>query len=357
MKVWHLISNRWNSAISEYALSAARALRSAGAESLITPLQASPIETRFLAQQFNVQSIDKFGPTRYPKLASLAANFRPNYIFAYGGPEATAAIFAKRGGKLIRFFGQRVDERGAARALASRFGHLHVDRAIAPSNFVAIPLKNLLQSDVAVVPLGCDEEKYFLVESPRGNRPEILIFGRLDPVKGHREFLPVFKQIIRLSEAHKEPTPLLRIVGLPANLSPVHLWAEADKLEISRQHLEIQCEAVENVAQLMSTSTVGLVSSIGSEVICRVAEEFLLCGTPVVTTSVGSLPEVFTHPSFGESYNHEDIEGAAIKIYARIRLAYKETRIDRLKRAEFAKKIFSLNRMSQELLQLLGAIA
>ena len=48
---------------------------------------------------------------------------------------------------------------------------------------------------------------------------------------------------------------------------------------------------VDNVSDHIASSSVGIVSSLGSEVICRVSEEFLLCGNPIFVTDVGSLSE------------------------------------------------------------------
>jgi glycosyltransferase involved in cell wall biosynthesis len=352
MKVWHLISNRWNSAISEYALSAARALKLAGAETLITPLQSSPIEARFIAHEFSVESVDHFGPSKYGRLVALSKKFDPDIIFTYGGPETTAAMFIKNGRKLIRFYGQRADGLGMTRQFFGRVGHFHVDRLIAPSYFVGEPLRGITGGEVDVVPLGCDQKKFSFLDTSRAKRPEILIFGRLDPVKGHREFLPILKELIIMAKSKGDPIPRLRIVGMPANLSPSHLRAEADQFDLSEDDLIIQCEQVANVAALMSESSLGLVSSLGSEVICRVAQEFLLCGTPVITTGVGSLPEVFVDKSFGNYYDHTKPAEAAAKIYNWLCLGHCESNLQRQARSLAAKRVFSIERMAEDLIRI-----
>lgn len=352
MKVWHLISNRWNSAISEYALSAARAMKLAGAETLITPLQSSPIEARFIAQEFSVESVDHFGPGKYDRLFALSKKFNPDIIFTYGGPETTAALFIKTGRKLIRFYGQRADGLSMTRQFFSRVGHFHVDRLIAPSQYVGQPLRGITGSDVDVVPLGCDQKNFSFQDINRAKRPEILIFGRLDPVKGHREFFPILKELITMAKSKGEPIPRLRIVGVPANLSASYLRAEAERLELSEDDLVIQCERVANVAALMSESSLGLVSSIGSEVICRVAQEFLLCGTPVITTGVGSLPEVFVDRSFGDHYDHTKPAEASAKIYNWLCLGHCESNLQRQARSLAAQRVFSIERMSEDLIRI-----
>ena len=353
MKIWHLISNRWNSAISEYALSASRALREVGADTLVTSLQGSPIESRFHSHEFNLESVPHFGPSMYPKIFSLAKKFDPNIILTYGGPETTAAIFGKFGRRLIRFYGQSANGQNFAKSVLGKVGHLHVDDVLAPSRFVSEPLRQTIGPNVHVVGLGCDANVFKWVDSNRAHRPEILIFGRLDPVKGHREFFPIFKQLLNIAKDKGDPMPRLRIVGLPANLSATHLWAAAHSQGLNENDLSIECQKVEDVASLMSQASLGLVSSLGSEVICRVAQEFLMCGTPVVTTSVGSLPEIFIDSQFGEVFSHELAGDSASRIYRWLCQGHCESKVQRQTRAQAAQRAFSITRMSEALLSLI----
>ena len=367
MKIWHLISNRWNSAISEYAVSMAKATQNLGHEILVTPLKEGPVAGRFQDANFKVASVDHFGPAKYGKLSTINGHFLPDVIITYGGPETTAAMFLKGKSKLVRFHGYKSDDGSLLQAVTKRLGHFHVDTVIVPSNFVAEGLRDVFSMAVNVVTLGCDTEIFHLIENERLPRPELLIFGRLDPVKGHREFFSIFKEILELSVAKNHPRPKLRIVGLPANLSVRHIIEAARTLKISEDDYEIQCERVANVAEFMSRVSLGVVSSLGSEVICRVAEEFLLCGTPVVTTGVGSLPELFVNETFGGCYgpadgqtqqgdanNQEEHQKAAAKIYDILRNSHLENMTARRTRSEEARKHFSILKMQQQFKEILG---
>ena len=353
MKIWHLISNRWNSAISEYAFSAAKATKAMGAEILVTSLVESPIEARFKNAEFELQSIDNFGPGRFARLASIGSKFMPDVIFTYGGPETTAALFLKSKAKLIRFHGYKTEEKGPMSVLSRKLGHLHVDQIIAPSEYVAAGLRDVVSCPVTVVTLGCDEDFFSLRELERNERPELLIFGRLDPVKGHREFLRTFKEILEISVRETHPRPKLRIVGLPANISAKHITEEAKLLGLLPDDIDVFCERISNVSELMSKVSLGVVSSLGSEAICRVAEEFLLCGTPVVSTGAGSLPEVFMKPAFGVCYGFNNDPEAAALIYKTLRQSHLEQMPDRQKRAADARHYFSIARMSESLAALM----
>ena len=349
MKIWHIVSNRWNSAIAEYALSCARATKNIGADVLVTPLTGSPLEARLQAAGFEPASVEHFGPGKYPHMAQIARKFEPDVIITYGGPETTAALLLKGRARLIRFHGYKSDLSHPVAAIARALGHFHVDKVITPSEFVASGLRGAFAPPVEVLTLGCDKDVYQFKDIKRDVRPELLIFGRLDPVKGHREFLSVFKKILLLAEKNAAPRPKLRVVGLAANLSPLHISAEAQKAGVESQDMEIHCQKVSNVAELMSKVSLGVVASLGSEVICRVAEEFLLCGTPVVTTNVGSLPEVFFEGSFGACYGGEDEDHSAGIIYKILMTSFAEDNSSRQIRAAAAKTYFSIDAMAKSL--------
>jgi glycosyltransferase involved in cell wall biosynthesis len=349
MKVWHLISNRWNSAISEYALSAAKASRVMSTDSLVTCLADSPIESRFKASGFDVKSTDGFGPGRFARLSNLAKQFSPDVIFTYGGPESTAAFFFKGKARLIRFYGYKIDSGNPLQATTRKLGNIRVDHVIAPSRVIAESLLEQVHCPVDVVTLGVDASMFEFKDLPRAERPELLIFGRIDPVKGHREFMRLFKKILALSDLHSSPRPKLKIVGLPANLSKTHLLEYAKDIGLAMDDFDIQCDRISNVSELLSKVSLGVVSSLGSEAICRVAEEFLLCGTPVVTTNVGSLPEVFTRGEFGIVYGDHENDAAAKIIFERLMASHGETANLRESRALLAKAEFSIEAMSAKL--------
>jgi glycosyltransferase involved in cell wall biosynthesis len=330
-------------------LSAARGLEHAGLETVVTTLKSSPIETRFLQHKFDVKSVESFGPARFWQLSRIAKNFFPDVIFTYGGPETTAALFLKQHSKLIRFYGQKIDSSTLGNRIFGRLSRLHIDKFIVPSRFVGSALEKMIRGSVHTIPLGCDSRVFSYVETPRSNRPEILIFGRLDPIKGHREFLPIFKELVQMARTFGDPIPRLKIVGMPANLSSEHIRMEARRLNLSDSDVVIQCERVENVAEMMARCSLGLVSSIGSEVICRVAHEFLLCGTPVVTTNVGSLPEVFIDKNFGAYYEPANPLDAASRIYQWLRAAHCEANAQRQIRSKAARSLFSIERMADDI--------
>jgi glycosyltransferase involved in cell wall biosynthesis len=134
-------------------------------------------------------------------------------------------------------------------------------------------------------------------------RTLFLVVGRYDPVKGHKELLDAFA---KMNTAEK-PVQLV-FVGCSENVKAYDVFSYAlEKLGGSKffQHKRgvvvsadglkrfyICDERFADVSLFVKKAHWGVVPSLGSEVICRVAVEFLQNGTPCVATRVGALPEV-----------------------------------------------------------------
>jgi glycosyltransferase involved in cell wall biosynthesis len=72
--------------------------------------------------------------------------------------------------------------------------------------------------------------------------------------------------------------------------------------DISQFELEAHVRLIperEDILSLMEFADAGVVSSVESEVICRVAVEFFSVGTPVVAFPTGCLPEIIRHAENG----------------------------------------------------------
>ena len=120
------------------------------------------------------------------------------------------------------------------------------------------------------------------------HRRVIGIVGRIRPVKGQRILLKIFvalrkrfPDIVLLmlyrdtSETEAEWQGLLQDLVESNLLQSVYLYGYR-----------------EDVLEIMRHTDIGVVSSVDSEVICRVAVEFFSVGTPVVAFPTGALPEI-----------------------------------------------------------------
>lgn len=335
--VWHLCSNRWNSAITEYALRSAQALQKRGWHSELSALPASHCERR--AKEYGVSGPGfRFKLGEIFELRRYARQLKPALIITYGGPETFLARFL--GVPVIRFRGQDSDLTDKLSAFELRLNLGYCRGILTPAKIVQERFQKALpKKKVESVTLGLDASQFFPMPIVR-KRPTLLIVGRLDPVKGHKGFLEVFKGLL---ETHPLPSPFLQIIGQRSNLTPEELNAQAANLGLKKdEDYEIIDERVTDLPERMARAALGIVPSLGSEVIGRVTEEFLLAGTPVLLAPVGSLKECLIEEDFGDALTPESLN-------VWLKRASKESFDDRLDRSERAQLYFSLEAMGQNL--------
>lgn len=353
LRCWHLLSNRWNSAITEYALSAAKSLGLSGAENLFSPLDQSPAEARAKKAGLSLASFSSFGLNQIRHARKIFHSFTPDVMFVYGGPETVLAGFLPAIKAKVRFRGQELQP-ALLGNIQQKLSHLHITRIVVPgAGLEKICGTVFSREKIRVVTLGCDGEIFFRQEPvSRPVRPELLVFGRFDAVKGHAEFLKIFRKMLdRWPE--NQPAPLLTFAGQPAGVSADMLQKEAQASGVSEGNFRILTGQFVDVAAMMSAATVGVVSSVGSELICRVAEEFLLCGTPVAVSGVGSLEDVLFNNS-GLSYRGYNPEDTAAMVNQLVMKSFAENEMEKRERATLGRKKFSFEKMGKELLLAAG---
>jgi len=352
--IWHISSNRWNSAITEYALSSARSLDLMGHMNYFSPLEGSPAERRSLLYDMQTKSLEKFGLGGIRNFLALYKKIQPQYVFVYGGPEATLCKFLPSDVKVMRFRGQDVSVKdwGLKATITQKISNSHITNILAPSVSVAQKLEQInVDPPIVSVTLGCDNSVFKFVGDNRdlSARPEIMILGRLDPVKGHQRFLNYFSQTLKMWPGILEK-PFLHIAGEPANVSAkdIQRWTEEANLEFGSD-VVLTTQRIEDLPQAFSKVTLGVVCSEGSEVICRVAEEFMLCGVPVFVSGVGSLSDVLVFKNSGVGYGGLSPEQVPEVLAGLIQSSFAEDSTVRNQRAGEAEKHFSLLAMGQAL--------
>lgn len=348
-KVWHLISNRWNSAITEYALSAARSLEEVGVENLFSPLEGSPAEKRAKQYGLQVSSFKDFSAKEAGTYKDTFKTFKPDAVIVYGGPESFLARFSPSKTKVFRFRGNEVSTSFFTR-LNQRLSLSHVEKIIVPGGPLLKDCRSIFgDGRVDSIILGCDTSAYKTsLEARKRDRPRLMIFGRFDPVKGHKEFMQIFRGVLDIWPKNA-PMPQLVIAGEPANISVETLRNDALRAGVA-EHVVITTGRFPDVAEMMSSVSVGVVSSLGSEQICRVAQEFLLCGTAVALSGVGSLDDVLFEGA-GFSYGGRTESETATKLVDLLLKTHQETNQARLERATAAAERFSFAAMGAALLR------
>lgn len=342
--VWHLLSNRWNSAITEYALSAASALVKRGHRSIFSPLANSLAEGRAKAKGLEIRSVSDFSLKNLGELRRIDRELEAEVCILYGGSETFLARFLNVKNK-IRFFGQ--DLRGFYKTPGVfNLSFSHITKFLTPNAIIENQLKTF-KKNFANIPLGLEEKAFDSCSAAIRNQ-EIVILGRLDPIKGHEKAVRIFA-LLKKRWPSDRISPVLHIIGEKANLSQTDLINYIDKyqLKIGKDVL-ITEERVQNIYKVLGQAAIGWVPSLGSEHICRVAEEFLLVGTPIFVSGAGATEEVLFNDA-GQSYRNKTDDEAAQQLVDFIIQSQGQSVQQRIGRVESAKTLFSLETMGKKL--------
>ena len=150
------------------------------------------------------------------------------------------------------------------------------------------------QDKVSKISCGIDE-KFFCPRPPDqrwksrlGIKEDDLVvgmIGRLSPVKGHKYFIQAAEIVARETQNVK-----FIIAGEDAQIKALELEVMVKKLNLEKDFRFVG--KIGDVREIISIFDVGVVASVGSETICRVALEYMAMGKPVVGTYVNAVPEV-----------------------------------------------------------------
>ena len=114
------------------------------------------------------------------------------------------------------------------------------------------------------------------------------IVGRIRPVKGQRILLKSFVALRK-----RFPDIVLLMLYRDTNETEAEWQGLLQDLVESNLLQSVYLYGYrEDVLEIMRHTDIGVVSSVDSEVICRVAVEFFSVGTPVVAFPTGALPEI-----------------------------------------------------------------
>lgn len=314
---------------------------------MVSGLKDKPLTLRSEKHGLRVQPFNSFGLGGSRQFVTSHKRIDPDFILATGGPETTLAASLTKKPIVIRL---KADDRDFNPSKPSK-------RFILASRLSSylVPAPSLVDRfarnsrPVVDVMLGCDTKKFYYSVNQKNTRPTIVILGRLDPVKGHGAFLLFYSQVLRYWP-RSEPKPLLKIIGEPANISRRELLSQAADVGLKQdEDFELITKRLSNINEELSSAHVGVICSQGSEIICRVASEFLLCGTPIFTSGVGTLKDCLKDPSFGMSYDNLDLKRKLERFQSLLLSSFNETSETKKRRAELATSFFSLERMGEDL--------
>jgi glycosyltransferase involved in cell wall biosynthesis len=300
MKIVQIVDVRWYNACADFAIQQALGLLRLGHEVLLMANPGSPPAAKARDAGLDVTDDVDFASKNIirsvRRLQEIVKDFRPDIIFAHRGEShLIGALAARRTGCPIARF--RGDVRSPRGGMFSRILNDRMTQGIAVST---VRLKNEYESrfrlngiPLTVIYPGIDSSR-FRTAKPRvelkaqfGLDPErnvIGIVGRLSPVKGHRYFLQAARIV-----SEKNPDIQFVIAGEDAQISALELKEYAKSFGLANLHF---FGLIENVEDLISSFDIGVIASVGSEMICRVLMEYFAAGISVVATRVNQLEEL-----------------------------------------------------------------
>lgn len=331
MNILQLINVRWYNACAYYAVSLSFALKKKGHKVIVAGDPQSPPLLK--AKELGLSTYEDLHLSytspwmiayNVKRLVDLVETESIDVINAHRGEGHIIAALAKG------FFKRRVPivrTRGDVRTPKSnRFNRFLSDKLTDKVITTCKVLKSgyidnlkLSEDKVIDVPVGIDHDFFSPREIDRAWKdrlrlPEgslvVGIVGRLSPVKGHRYFIQAAEYILR-----EIPHAIFIICGEDAPISAEELKDQVNNREGGDNFRFLG--RVEDIRDVVSLFDVGVVSSVGSETICRVALEYMSMGKPVVGTTVNAIPEVVEHKINGllvKPENPQELAGALIKM-------------------------------------------
>jgi glycosyltransferase involved in cell wall biosynthesis len=282
MRILHLVDIPWHSGLAHYALSLAAALREAGHETWIGARPGSgPWKA---ATALDLPRVPHCRLSSLPALRGFLGRERIGVLNAHTGDGHALAVAASAG-RAVAIVRTRADARPVRRRPGAGLLFRRTGRTIAAAEYIRQQYLDTLGLDpgrVVTVLQGVE-----LPPNPPAPAwpPRIAIVGRLDPVKGHADFLAA-AALVRA----RHPQARFTITGRPGRIARSDLERRARDLGLG-DSVEITGH-LDSLEIVHRDAWIGVVASTGSEAVSRVTLEWLAAGRPVVATRVGGIPEL-----------------------------------------------------------------
>jgi glycosyltransferase involved in cell wall biosynthesis len=329
MKILNVINVRWYNATAWYAVSLSSALKKSGHDVIVCGQPGTPpvekakeLGLEVFEAEFNSSNPIKLFKTMN-RVRKLLKSYKPDAVACHRGEFfwyfAIKKFFTRPRWKLIRVRG---DIRPPKADIINRWMHNTVaDKVVVSGEFIKQQfVENLKSNDEHVMVLhgGVDREIFKHLDFGRIRvRDEygwtdddfvVGIVGRFDPIKGH-EIL--FRAVADVLHNNKNKNIKLMIAGFDAVTTTDDINALLKRFKL--EDISVITGKRDDIAALMSAMDLGVVSSVGSEAICRVGMEIMSCGIPIVVSDTGVLPEIVPECNVYPKYEPEKLTEALIE--------------------------------------------
>lgn len=308
MKILHVINVRWYNACAWYAVELAKIQEEQGDICLVLCLPDSPPlrEAQKLGLQTCALPLNAKNPLDslrlLPQLQKLLRNFQPDIVNCHRGEAFLLFAYLRRffPFALVR---TRGDQRLPKNSFFNRYLYKNcTDAHIATQSRMANHLvenMGIAPEQVFTVVGGMTARRFYpnpamyaAMRTQHNLTKQDFLFaliGRLDTVKGHKETLAAFSMLKNQYKGSLRPRLLCMGVDSFFNQTDLHTWVQ----EAGLAKEDVFCFGrVEKPENFMHMADLGLIASLGSEAVARVALEFLACTIPFISSSVGVMQDL-----------------------------------------------------------------
>ncbi len=313
LRIIQVVNVRWFNATAWYALFLSRLLREAGHS--VRVLGLADTESFAKAREWGLEPealpLTSKNPLDYPalylRLRRLARDFRPHIVNCHRGEAFALWTLLRRTEPGIRLIRTRGDQRPPKANRVNALMHARLaDAVICTSSGIAESMQKSLgvpREKLHIILGGVDTRLWRPDPAGRqffraawGLLPQHLalgLVGRFDAVKGQRELIAAFARLLEKSDAATRGKLRLVLAGFSTSAMPreqIEAWAGEAGIA---NHLILPGKCPD-ARGLMAALDLGIVASLGSETIARVALEMMACGLPLVGTRVGVMPDLLS---------------------------------------------------------------
>lgn len=309
LRIIQVVNVRWFNATAWYGLFLSTLLREAGHEVrvLCLPDTDSFDKARAMGLEPEGVPLNSGNPLAIPgllrRLGGIIREFRPHIVNCHRGESFLLWGMLQKSG----CFGL-VRTRGDQRPPKTNYPNIALygkvaDAVIATSTGIAESLRSNLhvpENRLHIIFGGVDTRCFFPDAEGRARMRDawgldvshraVGLVGRFDAVKGQKEMIASFARFLSVAgpDASRYRLVLAGFATSSTSEETVRGWV-SDAGIASNVIFPGRCEPVR---ELMSALDLGVVASLGSETIARVALEIMACGVPLAGTRVGVMPDL-----------------------------------------------------------------
>jgi len=285
LKILNLVDIPWHSALADYALAQAEALEEAGCEIFFACGEKSHVSLKTAEkgwETLNVPDRKKFfTPLSLLSLKKFVEEKGIDALNAHTGRMQTVSY-------LLSFLSKRpfwiIRTKSDAKGIRKSLTYSRVSGVIAGSGYIK---EMFVRTGLGKgkIKVAYRSPAPGLYAPPPAVKPfRVGLLGRLDPVKGHKDFIAA---ALLLLEKGKDAEFLM--AGREENVK----WRDLAGLIPAKFAEKFKYLGfAEDSAGFINSCHLGVIASTGSEAVSRAAMEWMNAGRLLISTDVGSLPEL-----------------------------------------------------------------